>query len=202
MIYSATAPCVTLPPTSMWSCKKSEFGQIPRSFSLNSGAIRLKRSKNLSQIGFYPRVPSLDAAHQFTLPSLRSVKSERQLARVIHQGSGVKPDRTNCNLNKWIIVTAVPLKISGRSRGVYPLPGHAVNPSWRLGLDLLSRTVLVVDTHPGSDTGLPSTDRNRSPSIPAPLIIQKKGWLYHTRPHGGVHAGSCNKTLHSHGGPG
>ncbi|MGA9574689.1 MAG: hypothetical protein WBS20_12165, partial [Lysobacterales bacterium] len=29
------------------------------------------------------------------------------------------------------------------------------------GLDLLSRTVLVVDTHPGSDTELPSTDRNR-----------------------------------------
>jgi hypothetical protein len=32
-------------------CPKAEFGQIFRSFSLNSGAIRLKRPKNLSQIG-------------------------------------------------------------------------------------------------------------------------------------------------------
>ena len=46
-------------------CRKSEFGQIFRSFSLNSGAIRLKRPKNLTQIGF---------------PSLRSVKSDRLLA--------------------------------------------------------------------------------------------------------------------------
>jgi len=45
-------------------CGKGEFGQISRSFSLNSGAIRLKRSKNLTQIGF---------------PSLRSVKSDRLL---------------------------------------------------------------------------------------------------------------------------
>ena len=41
-------------------CEKAEFGQISRSFSLNNGAIRLKRLKNLTQIGF---------------PSLRSVKS-------------------------------------------------------------------------------------------------------------------------------
>jgi len=47
-------------------CVKAEFGQIFRSFSLNSGAIRLKRSKNLTQIGF---------------PSLRSVKSDRLLGR-------------------------------------------------------------------------------------------------------------------------
>jgi hypothetical protein len=33
-------------------CGKTEFGQIPRSFALNSGAIRLKRPKNLTQIGF------------------------------------------------------------------------------------------------------------------------------------------------------
>jgi hypothetical protein len=46
-------------------CGKAEFGQIPRSFALNSGAIRLKRPKNLTQIGF---------------PSLRSVKSDRLLA--------------------------------------------------------------------------------------------------------------------------
>jgi hypothetical protein len=32
--------------------EKAEFGQISRSFSLNSGAIRLKRPKNLTQIGF------------------------------------------------------------------------------------------------------------------------------------------------------
>ena len=43
-------------------CEKSEFGQISRSFSLNSGAIRLKRPKNLTQIGFL---------------SLRSVKPDR-----------------------------------------------------------------------------------------------------------------------------
>ena len=43
-------------------CEKAEFGQISRSFSLNSGAICLKRPKNLTQIGF---------------PSLRSVKSDR-----------------------------------------------------------------------------------------------------------------------------
>ena len=45
-------------------CGKTEFGQISRSFSLNSGAIRLKRPENLTQIGF---------------PSLRPVKSERLL---------------------------------------------------------------------------------------------------------------------------
>ena len=45
-------------------CEKAEFGQISRSFSLNSGAIRLKRPKNLTQIGF---------------PSLRSVKPDRLL---------------------------------------------------------------------------------------------------------------------------
>jgi len=45
--------------------EKAEFGQIPRSFSLNSGAIRLKRPKNLTQIDF---------------PSLRSVKPDRLLA--------------------------------------------------------------------------------------------------------------------------
>jgi hypothetical protein len=33
-------------------CGKAEFGHIFRSFSLNSGAIRLKRAKNLPQIGF------------------------------------------------------------------------------------------------------------------------------------------------------
>jgi hypothetical protein len=46
-------------------CGKAEFGQISRSFSLNSGAIRLKRPNNLTQIGF---------------PSLRSAKSDRLLA--------------------------------------------------------------------------------------------------------------------------
>jgi len=46
-------------------CGKTEFGQISRSLSLNSGAIRLKRPINLTQIGF---------------PSLRSVKSDRLLA--------------------------------------------------------------------------------------------------------------------------
>ena len=45
-------------------CVKAEFGQISRSFSLSSGAIRLKRPKNLTQIGFL---------------SLRSVKSDRLL---------------------------------------------------------------------------------------------------------------------------
>ncbi len=43
-------------------CGKAEFGQISRSLSLNSGAICLKRPKNLTQIGF---------------PSLQSVKSDR-----------------------------------------------------------------------------------------------------------------------------
>ena len=50
-------------------CEKAEFGQISRSFSLNSGAIRLKRPKNLTQIGFL---------------SLRSVKSDRLLAPTNH----------------------------------------------------------------------------------------------------------------------
>ena len=45
----------------------SHLGQISRSYSLNSGAIHFTRPKNLTQIGFYPRSPSLDAAHQFTL---------------------------------------------------------------------------------------------------------------------------------------
>jgi hypothetical protein len=43
-------------------CGKTEFGQISRSLAANSGAIRLKRPKNLTQIGF---------------PSIRSVKSDR-----------------------------------------------------------------------------------------------------------------------------
>jgi len=34
---------------------KAEFGQISRSFSLNSGAIRLERPKNLTQIGLSPQ---------------------------------------------------------------------------------------------------------------------------------------------------
>ena len=49
-------------------CGKTEFGQISRSFSLNSGAIRLKRPKNLTQIGF---------------PSLRSVKPDSLLATTL-----------------------------------------------------------------------------------------------------------------------
>ena len=59
-------------------CRKTEFGQISRSFSLNSGAIRLKRPKNLTQIGF---------------PSLRSVKSDRLLAAKFQPGvHGGTPD--------------------------------------------------------------------------------------------------------------
>ena len=46
-------------------CEKSEFGQISRSFALNIVAIRLKKPKNLIQIGFL---------------SLRSVKFDRLLA--------------------------------------------------------------------------------------------------------------------------
>ena len=45
-------------------CDKVEFGQIFRSFAVNSGAIRLKRPKNLTQIYFL---------------SLRSVKSDKLL---------------------------------------------------------------------------------------------------------------------------
>jgi len=62
-------------------CGKAEIARISRSFSLNSGAVRLKIPKNPTQTDFYPRAPSLDAAHQFTLPSLRSVKSDRLLAQ-------------------------------------------------------------------------------------------------------------------------
>ena len=49
---------------------KAEFGQISRSFAVNSGAIRLKRPKNLTQIG---------------VPSLRSVKPDRLPTRLLHQ---------------------------------------------------------------------------------------------------------------------
>jgi hypothetical protein len=66
-------------------CGKDEFGQISRSFASNSGAIFLKRPKNLTQIGFYPRALSLDAAHQFTLPSRRSVKPDRLLESVFQE---------------------------------------------------------------------------------------------------------------------
>jgi hypothetical protein len=48
-------------------CEKAEFGQISRSFSLNSGANCLKSTKNLTQIGF---------------PWLRSVKSNRLPGRM------------------------------------------------------------------------------------------------------------------------
>jgi len=43
-------------------CGKAEFGQIPRSFAVNSDAIHLKRPRNLTQICF---------------PSLQSVKPDR-----------------------------------------------------------------------------------------------------------------------------
>jgi hypothetical protein len=49
-------------------CGKAEFGQFFPSFASNSGAILLKRPKNLTQIGF---------------PSLRSVKPDRLLAFII-----------------------------------------------------------------------------------------------------------------------
>ena len=62
-------------------CGKAEFGQISRSFSLNSGAIRLKRPKNLTQIGF---------------PSLRSVKSDRLL------GIGVIQEALTMFLYKYL----------------------------------------------------------------------------------------------------
>jgi len=52
-------------------CGKAEFGQVSRSFSLNSGAIRLKTPKNLTQIGF---------------PSLRSVKPDRLLVELNTKG--------------------------------------------------------------------------------------------------------------------
>ncbi len=70
--FLGNCSCVTLPPASLQSCVKAEFGQISRSFSLNSGAIRLKRPKNLTQIGF---------------PSLRSVKSDRLLAVQVLENS-------------------------------------------------------------------------------------------------------------------
>ncbi len=47
---------------------KAEFGQISHSFSFNSGAIGLKGTKNLTQIG---------------IPSLRSAKSDRRLEFII-----------------------------------------------------------------------------------------------------------------------
>ena len=53
-------------------CGKAEFGQVPRSFASNSGAILLKRPKNLTQICF---------------PSLRSVKSDRLLGFLDYQGT-------------------------------------------------------------------------------------------------------------------
>jgi len=57
---------------------KAELGQISRSLSLNSGAIRLKRPKNLTQIGF---------------PSLRSVKSNRPLEPVFTGQARLAEDR-------------------------------------------------------------------------------------------------------------
>jgi hypothetical protein len=71
MIYSAIAPGMALPPTSMWSCGKTEFGQISRSFAAHAVTLR-KRPKNLTQIGF---------------PSLRSVKSDRLLVMWNWQGN-------------------------------------------------------------------------------------------------------------------
>jgi hypothetical protein len=56
-------------------CEKPEFGQISRSLSLNSGAIRLKRSKNLTQIGFL---------------SLRSVKPDRLLEKSVCIKDGIE----------------------------------------------------------------------------------------------------------------
>ena len=59
----------------MTYCEKAEFGQISRSFASNSGAILLKRPKNLTQIGFL---------------SLRSVKSDRLLEKSVCIKDGIE----------------------------------------------------------------------------------------------------------------
>ena len=64
----------------MWSCGKAEFGQISRSFMANSGAIRRKRPKNLTQICFL---------------SLRSVKPDRLLVRCNIEGAGLTTGKIN-----------------------------------------------------------------------------------------------------------
>jgi len=63
-------------------CGKAEFGQIYRSFSLNSGAIRLKRSKNLPQIGL----------------SLATIGQVRQAASPSGGGGTCWPDRSGASL--------------------------------------------------------------------------------------------------------
>ena len=68
----------------MQSCGKAEVGQIFRSFSLKSPAIRLKRSKNLPQTDF---------------PSLRSVKSDRLLGRVARSKTHQHPLRAGERAN-------------------------------------------------------------------------------------------------------
>jgi phosphoribosylpyrophosphate synthetase len=73
-------------------CGKSEFGHIFRSFSSNSGAILLKRSKNLTQIGF---------------PSLRPVKSDRLLV----------DDMVD---SRWTLTVAAFLLTTSGSGPVYP----------------------------------------------------------------------------------
>ena len=69
--------------------EKAEFGQISRSFALNSGAIRLKRPKNLTQIGF---------------PSLRSVKPDRLLGEIVRQGAGavLQKKKTDASITKHL----------------------------------------------------------------------------------------------------
>ncbi len=118
MIYSVTSPSVTLPPTSVWSCTKAEFGQISHSFASNSGAILLKRPKNLAQTGSYPRAPSLDAAHQFTLPSLRSVRSDRLLEQLIPSISEHLSNPGNEKLNENV-------SVANRSIAVLPFANHS-----------------------------------------------------------------------------
>ena len=89
-------------------CEKAEFGQISRSFSLHA-EITIKRPKNLTQIGFYPRAPSLDAEHQFTLPSLRSVKSDRLLEIHSHRakpGPAFIPATVICSVFHVSVLTA------------------------------------------------------------------------------------------------
>ena len=49
----------------MTYCEKVEFGPVSRYFALNSGVNRLKRAKNLTQIGIF---------------SLRSVESDMLLS--------------------------------------------------------------------------------------------------------------------------
>jgi len=73
-------------------CGKPEFGQISRSFSLNCGAIRLKRSKNLTQTDvFSRRLVKSDRLPTIAVTAVVQVGSDHPENSIVWRSSPCRP---------------------------------------------------------------------------------------------------------------